>query len=703
MEEFIKILKENGYDDNNIKTFLDNVNLVIKDYEDEDNALLNKGIEIAKTIMPLKLDVNSIISCVILPFVVKENTLLENIKENEEAYNLVSQVIKLDRIDYTSDKAEAEYLRAMFVAIAKDIRVIVIKLAQMLINAQLTKNQKSTENDKLFYEIQEIYAPLAARLGLSFIKTSLFNLCLAYYKPLEYKKLLKDLSEDVALRQNTIEKVTVDLKDIVSQLKINGYVYGRIKSPYSIYNKLKSKNLQLGQIYDIVALRVLVENINDCYAVLGAVHTKFMPLDGRFKDYIAKPKANGYQSLHTTVIVDGIFLEIQIRTFDMHNHAEYGIAAHWLYKEHKSKMTSLDDKLMWIRKIIENSDNASASDLINELKTDVYADEIFVQTPQGKIIQLVENSTPVDFAYNIHSEIGNKCVGAKVNGKMVPLTHTLNNGDIVEIITSTNSKGPSRDWLKTCKTTQAKNKINAFFKKEMKEDNIKKGKAILEQACKLRNLNPHDLFIEKYLFDLYERYSLKSLDECYANVGYGSITSTQIINRLYNSYKQDHGLLNKKVDTSNLTNTQSVGEIEGLDGIMVKFAKCCNPIPGDDIVGFISRGNGVTIHRKDCASLHQFESDRIMNLSWGNQEENNSYNAGLQILVTNTAGVLAEITNKISDSKINITYINSENAKDGNVMINVGISVKNKDQLAEIVNKIKSMANVLDIRRGVNK
>ena len=699
MENLLNYIEEN-YSKQDYNLFYD---FYLKLKETYENDFDNK-IEFCKSaievISPFKLDINVVITTVLLFFVGDDNKYQQLLENNEEAKTLLTSVLKLENIDYTDENAEADSLRAMFVAIAKDIRVIIIKLAQVLINAQNIKRFNSEQAQKLHFEIREIYAPLAARLGLSFIKTKLYDLSMAYYHANQYKKLMKDLSDGVAVRKNAIEKVKTELKCVLTELGIKGDVLGRIKSVYSIYNKMSEKNLGLNQIYDLVALRVMVRSVNDCYAVLGSIHTKYVPLDGKFKDYIAKPKPNGYQSLHTTVFVDELPLEIQIRTYDMHNHAEYGIAAHWLYKEHKNKGNSLDDKLMWIRRIIENKEKISSSELLDELKTDVYSDEIFVQTPQGKIIRLVENSTPIDFAYMVHSEVGNKCVGAKVNGKMAPLTSRLNNGDIVEIITSTNSKGPSRDWLKYCKTSQAKAKINSFFKKEMKEDNIKKGKSILEQGCKVKSVNFHDIFVDKYLFDVYEKYGIKNLNEVYAAVGYGSLTSSQVLNKLIAKYKAEND--NKKSENIiTITKAESVGEIEGLNDVMIKFAKCCNPVYGDEIVGFVSRGNGVTIHHKNCVSLLQYEADRLMQLRWGVQSENHSYVAGLKILVANTPGVLADISNKVSENKINITYINTEKAKDGNTMINIGLNVKNRDQLNDIANKIKSMTNVLEVMRGV--
>lgn len=702
MQKFLEKIKT----DYNLEDYLklENVFVKIKNLNIEDlDDCVSVSLKMYKLIEPLNLDINSLIVTFILPFNFNEEQIKQLLNDNDEALTLYNSIKKLSNINYSDDTAEVENLREMFVAIAKDIRVIIIKLANVLVIAENLKDKTSEFANKLHYEIKEIYAPLAARLGLSFIKTKLYDLSMEFYKPLEFERLTKLLNEDIDKRQKTIEKVKSQLQKSLNELNIDGSVSGRIKSCYSIYNKLSSKNLNLNQIYDIVALRVMVKTVNECYAVLGAIHTQYDLLDGRFKDYIAKPKQNGYQSLHTCVIVENMPLEIQIRTYDMHNHAEYGIAAHWLYKEHKNKTSSLDEKLVWIRKIIENNEITTASDFLDNLKTDVYSDEIFVQTPQGKIIQLVENSTPIDFAYMIHSEIGNKCVGCKINGKMQPLNTSLNNGDIVEIITSTNSKGPSRDWLKICKTNQAKSKINSFFKKEMKDENIKKGKSILEQACKIKNISMHDLFQEKYLFSVYEKYSLKNLDEIYALVGYGSLNSSQVLNKLYSCYKLEHGEINKKIPVNTIKNDSTTSAINGLNDVMIKFARCCNPIPGDDIIGYISRGNGLTIHKYDCSSLSQFEQDRLMKLEWNKDASNESYNAGIQILVTNTSGVLAEITNKISEKKININYINSEKGKDGNIFINVGINIKNKQELNELCKKIENMPNVLSIVRGTNR
>ena len=455
-------------------------------------------------------------------------------------------------------------------------------------------------------------------------------------------------------------------------------------------------------MYDLTALRVLVNNVNECYSVLGAVHTKYMPLDGRFKDYIARPKANGYQSLHTSVVAFDKPLEIQIRTFDMHNHAEYGIAAHFLYKEHKKKIDSLDDKLLWIRKLIENSSGETEQDLVNELKTDIYSGEIFVQSPLGKIIELPEGSTPIDFAYSIHTNVGNTCVGAKINGKMVPLNKQLSNGDVVEIVTSSNAKGPSKDWLSFVKSSIAKNRINQFFKKFDKEDNIKKGKSMLEQSAKNKDVDLKKLLIDEYLDDVFQRYSLKNTDDMFAMIGCGAITTTQILNRLIllwtENNKEEKDFVFRPVNVHNDDKTSSIAELKSM---LTKYAHCCNPVPGDEIVGFISRGRGVTIHRADCKSVKSLDADRLMKLSWNEEgSKNTNFVASLKLLVKNKSGILASITNKIAEQKINITNINSRNTKDDKTLVFVSVSLSSKSILDDLIKKLSNIQDVYDVSRS---
>lgn len=670
--------------------------------ENVDNSIKEKGLEIAKIILIMKLDIHSVVAGFSLGIFRDGKSDLSQSSLDEETKTLISSVLKIEDINYLDKATESENLRSMFIAIAKDIRVIIIKLADVLFNARNFKTLSNEFNEKLFYEIDEIYAPISARLGLSFIKSELQDLSLEYHKPEVYHSLVEEVSIGDKKRQKQMKEVISSLTELLVSLNIKGAVKGRIKHISSIYKKITEKHYALSNIYDILAVRVLVNSVNECYAVLGAVHTLFAPIDGRFKDYVARPKQNGYQSLHTTVLVDNEPLEIQIRTFDMHNHAEYGIAAHWMYKEHKSKTSSLDEKLVWIRKMIEDTQDITAESIVESLKTDIYSGEIFVQSPQGKIVELPEDSTPLDFAYNIHSDVGNKCVGAKVNGKIVPITSTLNNGDVVEIITNVNAKGPSRDWLKHVKSSSARNKINAFFKKEMKEENIKRGKSILDQSAKAKNLSLSKLINKNYIGELLEKYSLKSEDEMYAAVGYGSLTSAQVLTKLiniYNEHNEDKEIVTKSIvmDQNTVKDLSSINE---LSNMMVKFAHCCSPIPGDEIVGFVSRGKGVTIHKADCPTLLSLEKDRVMKLTWSDNISDN-FVANIEILCENKTGLLADISAKFSELKLNISSFNTRNLKDGFMNLSIGVSIEQKKQLTELINKLNNIPQVIKVERKV--
>ena len=683
----------------NIEIFYNKIKSIC--VSDKQLELFATGEENTIIILPLELDYDMVFASLILPLIRKNSIDLQNLSDYQKALELANSVLKIENIEISNSEDVANY-RSMLVAMAKDIRVIILKLADILNKTRHLKKLTKIEQSKLHKEIVDLYIPLASRLGLSYIKSELQDLDLSYTQPNEYKKLMKILAEDSKQREEQMAKVGVELKAILSELKIKGEIQGRIKHVSSIYNKIHQKGYSLNQLYDLTAMRVLVETVNECYSVLGAVHTKYMPLDGRFKDYIARPKANGYQSLHTSVLVDGKPLEIQIRTFEMHNHAEYGIAAHFLYKEHKKKIDSLDGKLLWIRKIIENPNINSQSDLIAELKTDVYSGEIFVQTPLGKIIELPEGSTPIDFAYSIHSNVGNTCVGAKVNGKMVPLNKALSNADVVEIITSTNAKGPSKDWLLFVKSNVAKNRINQFFKKVDKDDNIKKGKSMLEQSAKNKDVDLKKLLVDDFLKDIYSRYTLKNLDDMYAMIGCGALTTTQVLNRLiaiYSQLNEEHkDYVFKPISIKQDDKTSSITELKSM---LIKYAHCCNPVPGDDIIGFISRGRGVTIHRADCKSLKSLDADRLMKLSWNEEgSKNSNFVASLKLLVKNTSGMLANITNKIAEQKINITGITSRNTKDDKTLIFVDVSVNSKSALLDLIKKLKNIANVYDVSRS---
>lgn len=540
----------------------------------------------------------------------------------ENVVNVVKTLLKLDQINYSQQSIEAENIRKMFFAITKDIRTIMLKIA--LVVTKLRHIDELNDEDKitLAHSIFALFAPLSARLGLSAFKTELENGAFKILDPEKYDEIQSEVDSRFHKRQPIVERLKTLVINCMSDLGISGKVYGRKKHIYSIYKKLLDHPLD--NIYDLIAVRAIVKTIPDCYALLGRLHSVVEPMQNRFKDYIAIPKPNGYQSLHTTVIFEGFPVEIQIRTEEMHKYAEYGVAAHWLYKEKRSKQDSLDVRLAWLRQMMEN-ENVSIDELAKSLSQDIYNNEIFVQTPKGKVIYLPSGSTPIDFAYAIHSEVGNKCVGAKINGKMSTVSATLNNGDIVEIITNANSKGPSRDWLKICKTSEARSKINSFFKKNMKEDTIKLGKSLLENAIKDKGYSVSKLLAKTYLDEILDYYNMNEIDELYTNIGTNAISAKYIANKLANSYqkqiKQDESNSSQVNKVSLSAPTDKQIQLKGLNNILIKFAGCCRPMYGDPIVGFVSSGRGVIIHRAVCPNLSFFNHHRIIDASWKPIEE----------------------------------------------------------------------------------
>ena len=667
---------------------------------------LKKGIQSAKILCKVKMDMDTIIASLTLNLVKKGLIDSEKIGLNKNITTLIEDTKNFETLHYSNKKEDANNLRAMFVSMVKDIRTLILKLADITVIVTSRKEgERTPELDYLHKEIKEIYAPLAARLGLSFIKSTLQDENMKYLEEATYKKLEEELNKNALPRQIALNKTIKRLEKMLKELNIEGHIYGRLKHISSIYKKMQGRAKgSLANVLDIVAVRIIVENVTECYTLLGHVHTIYEPVENVFRDYISKPKPNGYKSLHTTVYVDNNqVVEIQIRTQEMHDFAEYGVAAHWLYKENKAKQNSLDKKLTWIRQILETADSLSANEMIDELRTNDYDGEIYVQTPKGNIIELPLGSTPVDFAYNVHSEVGNKCVGAKVNGKMVPLNTPLNNGEVVEIITSTTSKGPSRDWLKFIKSVSARSKINAYFKKERKEDNIKRGKSILEQAAKAKNLALHKLLDEKYLKDAFERYSLASLDDMYASIGHGSLTANQILTKLTRleeeANKKEPSEILKIKETPYKDNKQDVIVIKGLDNLLTRFAKCCTPIPGDEVVGYISRGKGATIHRANCKTLNQLESERLIKAEWGNIMDA-TYAAQLNIIVKNYSGALASITNKIAELKINIYSVSSNQISNERSIIHLVIQITKQEQLNEVINKLKTLNSVYEVYRN---
>ena len=549
----------------------------------------------------------------------------DSINENEiektfsiDVVNILKTLEKLDSLNLSQQKGEAENIRKMFFAITKDIQVIMLKIAFVVATLR-ESNEDNEEKFDFCRLILDLYAPLAARLGLSKYKTELEDKSFGTLYPKEYKEIETEVNKRYSAQKNQVESLTNLVQKCMADLEITGKVYGRKKHVYSIYKKLLN-NKSLDKIYDLVAVRAIVKTVAECYALLGKLHGEVTPLQNRFKDYIAIPKSNGYQSLHTTVMFEGVPVEIQIRTEDMHKYAEFGVAAHWAYKEKRKATDSLDTKLAWIREMLDS--DSTPEELASSLKVDIYNGEIFVQSPKGKVVHMPAGATPIDFAYNIHSDIGNKCVGAKINGKIRPTTTPLNNGDIVEIITSPNSKGPSRDWLKVVKTSEARNKINAFFKKNFKEDNIKLGKSMVEQAIKEKGYLPSKVITQEYLAGAYEKYNLTKEEELYAVIGAGSISAKSLANQLLQHYLRDIKAQQSILAESQARNisfnepTDKQIDIKGLNNILIKFAGCCHPMPGDDIVGFVSTGRGIIIHRAICPNVSYFDESRLIEANW---------------------------------------------------------------------------------------
>lgn len=628
-------------------------------------------------------------------------------KFGKEVLELVEGVTKLDKIKFVSAEDEqAENLRKMFFAMAKDYRVIIIKLADRLHNMRTLDALKPEKQIKIATQSLKIYAPLAGRLGLSFVKCELEDLAMRYLYPDDYYELVEFIKTKSKERQQFIEKICDELKAKLQELGIKGEVNGRQKHLYGIYKKMLKQGKNIEQIYDISAVRVIVNEVQDCYTVLGAIHTMWMPLPGRFKDYIAMPKPNGYQSLHTTVITKfKETFEIQIRTYEMHRIAEYGIAAHWKYKEGKTGATKIDDQINWLREVMDTQRESSDShEFLENIEGNVFTDEVYVFTPKGKVLNLPVGSTTVDFAYAIHSAVGNKCIGAKVNGKIVPLNTVLNTGDIVEILTTNSGKGPSRDWIKFVKTASARTKIRQYFKKEMKEENIKRGKDMLEREAKRRGYNLSELLSTAGLNYIMNRYTLSSIDDLYASVGFGGLTTNQIIVKLIDYFKRD--LLSKnpvaEIKTTSTTGKSSSGNgvlIRGYDDFLVRLSHCCNPVPGDKIVGYVSRGRGVSVHCVDCPNVKNMEPERLIEAKWDDVISQN-FLASLKIYCENKGGILAAVTTIISNMKISITgaFARSDNDT-GTAEITVMLEVKSTDQVEDVIKKLKTLPEVIDVHR----
>ena len=634
----------------------------------------------------------------------------------DEIADMVAGVTKLETMQFTTvEEQQVEDYRKMFLAMGKDIRVIILKIADRLHNMRTLKYLKRDRQIANAKETMEIYAPLANRLGLYSMKWELEDLSFKYLYPEEYHELVEGINKKREERLKFIEKIMADIRVQLKKQHIDAEVTGRAKHLYSIYRKMKRDNKTLDQIYDLFALRILVNSIKDCYAALGVVHEMYSPMPGRFKDYIAVPKPNMYQSIHTTLLGDkGTPFEVQIRTWDMHRIAEYGIAAHWAYKEasyfgKKQSVKVEEDKLAWLRESLEwQKDMQDPQEFLTTLKTELFEDEVYVFTPKGTIKILPRNATPIDFAYSIHEEIGNHMTGCKINSKMMPIITPLKSGDIIEIITSDNSKGPSRDWLKFVKSTKAKNKINGWFKKAEKSENIEKGKDLIEKEIKRIGMSHVELFKQEYIDAMLDRYKYKNLEDMYAAVGFGANSAVKVIARMLQEYRKEHQEENveekieelRKQKESKQKPSSSGVVVEGIDNCLVKLSKCCNPLPGDEIIGYITKGRGVSVHRKDCVNVKDLltEENRIIDVKWYEEAKEN-YNVTLEVLANDRKGLLVDILNTVKETKANLIGVSTKTTKERIAIMDIDLEVENIEELNKVIRNIKKVDSVYEVRR----
>ncbi len=667
---------------------------------------------------------------------VLEDTIMteEEMREQfgDDVTLLVDGVTKLQQLQLSGDnnddksadrmEMQAENLRKMFLAMAKDIRVILIKLADRLHNMRTLKYKSPESQKRIAKETLEIYSPIAQRLGISKIKVELDDLSLKYLEPEVYYDLVDKIAVRKSVREAYIAQIAAEVREHIENAGIEAKVDGRVKHFFSIYKKMKNQNKTIDQIYDLFAVRIIVETVKDCYAALGVIHEMYKPIPGRFKDYIAMPKANMYQSLHTTIIgTNGQPFEIQIRTYEMHKAAEYGIAAHWKYKEAsdgKKVEGQEEEKLVWLRQILEwQRDMSDNKEFMNLLKSDLdlFSDNVYCFTPSGDVKNLPAGSTPIDFAYSIHSAVGNKMIGARVNGKLVTIDYEIKNGDRIEILTSQNSKGPSRDWLNIVKSPQAKSKINQWFKNELKEDNIIKGKELLLSYCKAKAINTTDIMKPDYMDGIMQKYGFHDWDSVLAAVGHGGLKEGQIINRMQEMFDRDHkkAITDAEVlaavaeNSSRPVAVKSKGGIvvKGVHDVAVRFSKCCSPVPGDEIVGFVTRGRGISIHRTDCVNiinLPEIERVRLIDAEWqagADTHTEEKYLAEIKIYANNRNGLLADVSKALTEKNINILTMNTRTSKQGLATMSTSFEIGSREELIRIIEKIRTIESVIDIER----
>lgn len=714
MEALTEKIKQH-YRENDVSVFMEAYLFAEKAHEGQmrlsGEPFFRHPYEVAGILIELGLDITTVIAGLFHDIVEDTDVSTEEITEKFgiEIANIVDGVTKVSRVDFLSkEDHQAENLRKMLLAMANDIRVVLVKLADRLHNMRTLKYQSKEKQIEKAKETLEIYAPLAHRLGINTIKWELEDLSLKYSDPEGYYEIAKKLTHTRAERKEYITGVIENIQKHLKKIKVEADVEGRPKHIYSIYNKIHHQQKHFEEVYDLIAVRIIVKTVRDCYAVLGTVHTVWKPIPGRFKDYIAVPKQNMYQSIHTTVLgSDGRPFEVQIRTKKMHSTAEYGIAAHWHYKEGGSHDDDMDKKLVWLRELLEwQTDTKDSKEFMESLRIDFFRDKVYVFTPKGDVKDFTRGATPLDFAYSIHSEIGNKCIGAKINGKMVSLGYELKSGDIVEIITSASSKGPSRDWLNTVKTTQAKSKIRNWFRKELKEENIAKGRDMLEKEAKRKGYDFKTLFKPEWVKGVFKKFTLQSIEDMYAAVGYGGITTGQILTRLIDEYRKENKVepvkkisqaaTKKSSDTSGVT-------VKGYDDMLVRFAKCCNPVPGDSIVGYITRGRGVSVHRRDCSNINMvdFEEGRMIDVAWSKNEVS-SYNVEIQVTGDDKSGLIAEVSNMLYAMGYTIRTVNARMGKNKTAIIMIGLEISDISQLDAIIKSLKGISGVRDVFR-INK